>query len=60
MIAFMNTSVTAAGWTVSNLSGTGFTAQKSANGQTFTIDMSTSNGLISTTSEWVLTVHVPM
>jgi hypothetical protein len=60
MIAFMQSSVTAAGWTVGTTSGTGFTAQMSQNGQTLTIDMSTSNGLISTTSEWVLTVHAPM
>ena len=60
IIAFMNASVTAAGWTVANLSATGFSAQLVQSGRTYSIDVSTNNGLISTPNEWVLTVHVPM
>jgi hypothetical protein len=61
ILAFMNASVTAAGWTVmSPTSATGFSAQLAQNGHTYSIDVSTNSGYISTANEWILTVHVPM
>jgi hypothetical protein len=60
MLAFMKNAVTSAGWHVTASNSTSFSATKSSSGRTYQIDVNTVSGLISSASEWVLTIHVPM